>query len=61
MMPKIIIMGCGIGGLTVAHELANAIDSNYEIHLYDRHDKIGGMARSGLKSGCGAMLPTEYC
>lgn len=54
-------MGCGIGGLTVAHELVNATDSNYEIHLYDRHDKIGGMARSGLKNRCGVMLPTEYC
>jgi len=32
-MPKIIIMGCGIGGLTVAHELVAFKNSNYEIHL----------------------------
>lgn len=60
-MPKIIIMGCGIGGLTVAHELVSSIDSTYEIHLYDRHNIIGGMARSGLKNRCDTMLPTEYC
>ena len=60
-MPKIIIMGAGIGGLTVAHELVAYKDSGYEIHLYERHDKIGGMARSGLKNRSDVMLPTEYC
>jgi len=53
-MPKIIIMGSGIGGLTVAHELVSSIDSNYEIHLYERHDIIGGMARSTHRLGCKA-------
>jgi uncharacterized protein with NAD-binding domain and iron-sulfur cluster len=49
-MPKIIIMGGGIGGLTVAHELvASSIASNYEIHIYERHNNIGGMARGGQK------------
>lgn len=60
-MTKVIIMGCGIGGLTVAHELIASQGSNYEIHLYERHNKIGGMARSNLKSRDGTMLPTEYC
>lgn len=61
-MPKIIIMGGGIGGLTVAHELvASSIASNYEIHIYERHNNIGGMARSGQKSHVNAILPTEYC
>lgn len=60
-MSKIIVMGSGIGGLTVAHELVTSQGTHYEIHLYDRHDKIGGMARSGVKSRIGGMLPTEYC
>lgn len=60
-MPKVIIMGGGIGGLTVAHELVAYKKSGYEIHLYERHDKIGGMARSGLKNRGDVLLPTEYC
>ena len=60
-MPKIIIMGGGIGGLTVAHELIAYTKSGYEIHVYERHDTIGGMARSSLKKRGDVLLPTEYC
>jgi uncharacterized protein with NAD-binding domain and iron-sulfur cluster len=60
-MPKIIIMGGGIGGLTVAHELIAYKKSGYEIHIYERHGLIGGMARSSLKKRGEDLLPTEYC
>ena len=39
-------MGAGVGGLSCAHELSK--NPNYEIHVYERHDKIGGLARSDL-------------
>lgn len=61
MTKKIIILGGGIGGLTVAHELARSVGSKYEIHVYERNQIIGGMARSSYKERNGVRLPTEYC
>lgn len=60
MQKKIIILGAGIGGLTVAHELLRC-GKNYDIHIYERNNMIGGMARSGFKDRNGTLLPTEYC
>ncbi len=60
MKKKVIIMGGGIGGLTVAHELADS-NNKYEIHIYEKNSIIGGMARSGVKIRNGVELPTEYC
>jgi cytochrome b involved in lipid metabolism len=40
---KIVIIGAGISGLTVAHELA---ERGHEIHIYEKGNTIGGMARS---------------
>ncbi len=59
MKKKVVILGAGIAGLTVAHELIRT-RSDYEIHVYDRNDVIGGMARSGIKLRDGISLPTEY-
>lgn len=56
---KIIILGAGVGGLTVAHELSRF--PQYDISIYERHDIIGGMARSRYKKLDGKELPTEYC
>jgi len=54
-MKKIIIIGGGIGGLTVAHQLSKY---NFDIELYEMKNKIGGMARSSRDNdGCA----TEYC
>lgn len=41
--PKVVVCGAGIGGLTVAHELAK---QNFEVVIYERHDIVGGLARS---------------
>lgn len=61
MTKKIAILGGGIAGLTVAHELLQYGKSKYDIHVYERHQIIGGMARSSYKERHGAKLPTEYC
>jgi len=54
-MEKIIIIGGGIGGLTVAHELSKY--KKYEIHIYEKNNIIGGMAKSRRDNdGCA----TEY-
>jgi uncharacterized protein with NAD-binding domain and iron-sulfur cluster len=41
--PKVIICGAGIGGLTVAHELAK---KNFDVVVYERNPVVGGLARS---------------
>lgn len=61
MVMKIAILGAGIGGLTVAHELVRSNNPHYEIHIYERNNCIGGMARSGYTMRDGTRLPTEYC
>ncbi len=61
MIKKIVILGGGVGGLTVAHELVHKDGSRYDIHIYERNTTIGGMARSGYKMRNGIKLPTEYC
>lgn len=59
MKKKVVILGAGIGGLTVAHELIRS-KGDYELHVYDRNKVIGGMARSGVKQRGDVSLPTEY-
>ena len=61
MPKKVIILGAGIGGLTVAHELVQNAGSEYDVHIYEQNNTIGGMARSGYKDRKGVSLPTEYC
>lgn len=57
MVKKVTIFGAGIGGLTLAHQLAKYPDE-YEVIIYEKKDAVGGMARSGRDSdGCA----TEYC
>lgn len=41
---NVAIFGAGIGGLTVAHELSKL--PGYKIKIYERHDAIGGVART---------------
>ena len=40
---KIIIIGSGISGLTVAHEL---IHKGFEVEIYEKDSVAGGMAKS---------------
>ena len=42
---KVVILGGGIGGLAIAHELSKN-DGNIDIHIYERHSSVGGQARS---------------
>lgn len=58
---KVCILGAGIGGLSVAHEL---IKHGFEVEVYERNSIPGGQARSDIiytyspSSGKGH---TEYC
>ena len=52
-MKKIIIIGAGIAGLSVAHLLSNY---NFNIEIYEKEDRIGGQASSKFSELC----YTEY-
>ncbi len=53
-MKRIIIIGAGISGLTVAHELIN---KGFEVEIYEKNTVIGGMAKSiRVKNN----VPTEH-
>lgn len=56
-MTKVIICGGGIGGLSAAHELIRS-GKEYEIHIYERNNDIGGQARS---IGDNSRNFSEYC
>jgi len=51
---KVIIFGMGVSGLTVAHYLSDI--KNCEIHIYDKDDIAGGMAKSKYYNN----IPTEH-
>lgn len=53
---KVIIIGAGISGLTVAHELSKKGFNN--IHIYEKNRQIGGMARSVRLNE--SNIPTEH-
>ena len=42
-MVKVCVVGAGLSGLTVAHEL---IEKGFEVDVYEKHHTAGGMARS---------------
>ena len=51
---KIIIIGAGISGLTVAHEL---VKKGFEIEIYEKDNEAGGMAKSFRNKN---NIPTEH-
>lgn len=53
-MKKAIIIGGGISGLTVAHELVN---KGFQVEIYEKNDIAGGMARSTRIHN---NIPTEH-
>lgn len=55
MKQRVIIMGAGIGGLTVAHELSKHED--IEITIVERNNEVGGQARTKQSQGD----HSEYC
>lgn len=57
MPKKVIICGAGIGGLTVAHELAK---HQVDVTVYERNAITGGMARSEYVSLDDHTYPAEY-
>jgi uncharacterized protein with NAD-binding domain and iron-sulfur cluster len=60
-MPKVIVLGGGVAGLTAAHEL---IERGFEVDVYDRQAVWGGKARSYGDPGTGTDgrkdLPAEH-
>ncbi|HEY0705471.1 MAG TPA: FAD-dependent oxidoreductase [Polyangia bacterium] len=60
MKPKVVIVGAGVAGLTVAHEL---IERDFAVVVYDRRSVCGGKASSGrvgAHAGLSPGLPTEH-
>lgn len=53
---KVCIMGGGVGGLAVAHELAK-YPHKFDVILLERNSQVGGQARSKIVSG----KHSEYC
>jgi uncharacterized protein with NAD-binding domain and iron-sulfur cluster len=60
-MAKVIVIGGGVGGLTVAHELA---ERGFHVHVYETRPAWGGKARSQPVSRTGSNgrldLPGEH-
>jgi 15-cis-phytoene desaturase len=60
-MAKIVVIGGGVGGLTVAHELA---ERGFAVHVYERRTSWGGKARTQPVPGTGTEgrrdLPGEH-
>jgi len=60
-MTKVIVIGGGIGGLTVAHELA---ERKMDVHVYEARQDWGGKARTQPVPGTGTEgrrdLPGEH-
>ena len=60
-MPNVTVIGGGVAGLTVAHELA---ERGFEVHVYEARNAWGGKARSQpvVGSGTGGRrdLPGEH-
>ncbi len=54
---KVIICGAGIGGLTVAHELAK---HDVDVVVYERNSEVGGLARSTNHVENNYSYPVEY-
>jgi uncharacterized protein with NAD-binding domain and iron-sulfur cluster len=60
-MPRVVVIGGGIGGLTVAHELG---ERGFDVHIYESRSAWGGKARTEpvVGSGVGGRrdLPGEH-
>src|SRR5262245_34192782 len=60
-MNRVFVLGGGVAGLTVAHELA---DRQFDVTVFERHPICGGKARSmaNVGSGTGGLndLPAEH-
>lgn len=60
-VPKVIVIGGGVSGLTVAHEL---VDRGFAVEVYEARPDFGGKARSQFVPGTGTAgrrdLPGEH-
>jgi 15-cis-phytoene desaturase len=60
-VPSVIIVGGGVGGLTVAHEL---VERGFTVDIYEARDAWGGKSRSqpvpGSAVGARRELPGEH-
>src|SRR5579862_6134686 len=61
MAKRVLVLGAGVGGLTVAHELA---ERDYDVTVIERMTEFGGKARSIPKPNTGTEgrqdLPGEH-
>ena len=53
-MVKVIIFGCGISGMTVAHEL---LEKGYRVEIFEKDNIIGGMAKTRRENN---NIPSEH-
>ena len=58
--PKVIVIGAGIAGLTVAHELLRT--KRFDIEIIEKHSSPGGKARTewardGIREHAMRVLP----
>ena len=63
MTHEVAVFGGGVGGLTVAHELARVAKDKVHVTVYERNTVTGGKARSFRKPGTeasGQALPGEH-
>ncbi len=63
MTHEVAVFGGGVGGLTVAHELARVAKAKVHVTVYERNTVTGGKARSFRKPGSeagGQALPGEH-
>lgn len=56
-MPKVFIVGGGVGGLSAAHELAQRPGLNLEVHLFESASHFGGKAASQAAHVDGVLAP----
>lgn len=58
---RVVVLGAGVAGLTVAHEL---VERGFTVEVFEKRDVVGGKARSfgapGTEQGGRSGLPAEH-
>ena len=57
-MPKVIVIGGGVAGMSAAHEL---VERGFQVEIYERNPKyVGGKARSVDAPGTNKIDPALF-